>query len=193
MALNEWNQFDDEEEARRWVGQQMVAPSADSRQWLIFLLDGQLYGLPISYVVQMVRHTRITPIPNLPPFLVGAVNLQGEVIPVMDLRLRFAKPAGKRTDRTILIIVCVKHPTGRAEPTGNTLSKQIGLMVDAVSDLLFISNADLHPPDATTTAHTTTNGCSVIMGVVRQPERVITLLEMDILLSQEEMIAAIAG
>lgn len=188
MAFNEWNLFDDEEEARRWVSQKMVAPDADSRQWLLFVLDDQTYGLPVSHVVQMVRHTRMTPIPHLSPFLAGAINLQGEVIPVMDLRLRFAKPASKRTDRTILMIVCVTHSTGQPEP--GVTNKQIALMVDAVSDLLFLSEEEIQPPGTATTAHTAIDGRSVIIGVVRQSEKVITLLDMDILLSREEMMAA---
>ncbi|MBF0582772.1 MAG: purine-binding chemotaxis protein CheW [Magnetococcales bacterium] len=193
MTLSEWNLFDDEEEARRWVSQQMLAPSADSRQWLVCLLGDQAYGIAIHHVVQMVRCNRVTPIPQLPPFLAGLFNLEGEVIPVVDLRLRLELPAGAPGDRTILVVVRVAHPVAVGQPAPTMVGKQLGLMVDAVLDLPFIAEGEIRPPPPTTSQSGIVDERPIQLGVVRQSGREITLLDVDVLLSREEMLAAIAG
>jgi len=59
---------------------------------LVFTLDGQSYGLPLDAVEMVVRMVEITPLPGAPPFIRGVINFQGEIIPVLDLRLRFGLP-----------------------------------------------------------------------------------------------------
>ena len=184
MTQNRWNQFDDEEEARRWVSQQTAMPTADSQQWLLCLLDAQFYGIAVAQVVQMVRYTHSTPLPHLPPYLVGLFNLQGEVIPVLDLRLRFELPVAESATHTILVVVRVTPP-----PEGSP-NRQIGVLVDAVTDLVFLSAGEIHPPKFSSPLYTAADGRPLIVGVARQGEREIQLLDVDAVLSKEEMLVA---
>ncbi|MEO5362043.1 MAG: chemotaxis protein CheW [Magnetococcus sp. DMHC-8] len=202
---NEWNLFDDEEEARRWVNQQMVCPTVDSRQWLVCLLEEQAYALPVDCVVEMVRYTAVTPLPRawqadgagpagtFPAWLAGACNLRGEVIPVLDVRVRFGLPPGKCTAQTILVVVQVTHPPAVGEAAGGPVRKQVGLLVDAVAELLYLRNEEIQPPATALTAPAAVDGRPLLSGVVQGEERALRLLDVDTLLSREEMLATIAG
>jgi purine-binding chemotaxis protein CheW len=75
----------------------------------------------------------ITEVPELPHYIKGIINLRGKIIPVMDVRLRFKKEANEYNDRTCIIVIDVKDIF-------------IGLIVDAVSDVLDISSQDIVPP-----------------------------------------------
>ncbi|MBF0162666.1 MAG: purine-binding chemotaxis protein CheW [Magnetococcales bacterium] len=188
MTRNRWNQFDDEAEARRWVTQQVAIPTADSQQWLLCQLGSVLCGIAVTRVVQMVRYTHSTPLPHLPPHLAGLFNLHGEVIPVLDLRLRLALPAGELSPRAILVVVQVNHPLEKESDPG----KQVGILVDGVTDLLFASTGEIQPPTADMPPGTTAAGQPLIQGEVRRGEQTIYLLDVDTMLSREEMLATIA-
>ncbi|MEO5349185.1 MAG: chemotaxis protein CheW [Magnetococcus sp. YQC-3] len=193
MAFNAWNLFDEEEEARRWVSQQMVAPSADSRQWLLCQVGGQICGLPVDRIQQMVQCTQITPIPHLPPFLPGLFNLHGEVIPVLDLRLRLALPVDGEEGRPILVIVRIEHSLTEKPADGTEAGKLVALRVDALLDLVFLRAEEMQLPEATATVGTAVDGRPILLGTARHREEVIHLLDSEALLSREEMLAAIAG
>lgn len=181
MAFNAWNLFDDEEEARRWVSQQMVAPPAGSRQWLLGQVGARLCGLPVDRVVQMVQCTHITPIPHLSA-VAGLFNLQGEVIPVVDLRQRFALPAAAGDVRSILVIVRVTHDATAAE--GAEGGKLVGLQVDAVVDLAFLQAEAVGMAVA---------GRAILSGMARHRGEEIYLVDIEAVLSREEVLAAMTG
>ncbi|MEO5341181.1 MAG: chemotaxis protein CheW [Magnetococcus sp. MYC-9] len=188
MTHNEWNPFDDEEEARSWVGRQGATSTAAGQTWLFFLLDGQLCGLPARQVVQMVRYAPATPIPGLPPHLAGLCNLQGEVIPVMDLRLRLTLPAADEAARTVLVVV---QPMRTAAEGG--MDRQFGLRVDGVEELMALADDDIEPVGTDQAPFATTAGPPPILGVVHHRGKRVPLLDLDNLLSSEEMLALIAG
>ncbi len=205
MADDDWNLFDDEEEARQWVSQQAICPTPGSSQWLICLLDDQAYGIPVDHVVQMVGYTPVTPLPHplrsdetvepettRPLFLAGVFSLHGEIIPVLDWRLRLTIPKGNDHDRSVVVVVRVAHPPDKSGSSGSAVYKQVGLRMDAVSDLRFLDADAVQPPgDEPTTP--SLHDHSNLLGVVQSGERRIKLLNMNTLLSREEMLAAIAS
>ena len=104
-----------------------------ARELLSFRVGGQDYCIDIMSVREIRSGTRATPLPHAPPFVRGVINLRGTVLPIMDLACRLdLAPEGDRA-RNVIIVV--------AEG-----SRTVGLMVDAVSDILAVPEADLQPP-----------------------------------------------
>ncbi len=102
-------------------------------QYLTFVLNGEHYGIEILKVQGVQGWQRVTQIPNMPAFLLGVINMRGDVVPIVDLRLRFALGSAEFTEQTVVVIVrveCLDHP------------RTIGLVVDAVSEVHTIHNSD---------------------------------------------------
>lgn len=147
---------------------QTAADSADAgarQQYLTFALDGEVYGVDILRVQEIKGFTTITPIPNAPPHVRGVMNLRGTIVPVFDLRREFGL-AEKAYDRfTVIVVVTV----------GTRIA---GMVVDAVSDVLDIAPDAIEPaPQLGSTVDT-----SMIAGLARDEDRLITLLELDAVL-----------
>ena len=106
-----------------------------SIELLTFKLSGQEYSLDIMFVREIRGWTRATPLPHAPSFMKGVINLRGTVLPVMDLAERLGLPVAKHTNRNVIIVV--KHE-----------NSMTGLLVDAVSDIIRLTQDDLQPsPD----------------------------------------------
>jgi len=99
------------------------AQSADVAQYLTFLLDGQVYGVPIVQVQEIRGWMSVTPLPNSPPYIKGVLNLRGTIIPVIDLRVRFKLPFRSYDALTVIVVV-------------NIRDRLAGLVVDSVSDVI---------------------------------------------------------
>ena len=104
--------------------------SADVDQYLTFMLNGEEYGVDILRVQEIKGWIPTTKIPNTPDYIRGVMNLRGAIVPIIDLRQRFAMPAIDYTATTVVIVLKV-HNAG-AERT-------IGFVVDAVSDVYNVS------------------------------------------------------
>ena len=102
------------------------AETAATEKYLTFLIDGQLYTVPTSQVVEIIRMQPITFMPNLPNYVKGVINLRGKVVPVIDMRLKFHKEEIEYGVRTSIVIV--EH----GEMT-------VGLIVDFVKDVRDVS------------------------------------------------------
>ncbi len=139
-----------------------------SHQHLTFTLAEQAYGIDILNVQEIKGWAAITPIPNTPPFIKGVMNLRGTIIPVVDLRLKLGLPETAPTRYAVIIV---------ARVAGRT----VGLLVDAVSDVLDFQPDDVQlPPDLGVNV----NG-RFIRGVVCVENAVITLLDITQLLGDE--------
>src|SRR5262245_63684784 len=99
--------------------------TADGNQFLTFRLQEEEYGIEILRVQEIKGFSRITPIPNTPSYIKGAMNLRGTVVPIVDLRCKFGMPEAEYNQFTVIIVVTVGK-------------KIVGLVVDAVSDVLNI-------------------------------------------------------
>lgn len=95
-------------------------------RYLNFVLDDESYGIEIIRVKELMGMSAITPIPQTPPFIRGFINLRGQIIPIVDLRLKFALPFKAYTKRTSIIVVEVTF-------RGDLLL--MGLVVDSIRDV----------------------------------------------------------
>lgn len=134
----------------------------DGRQYLTFTLGGEEYGVEILRVQEIKGFTAVTPIPGAPGDVKGVMNLRGTVVPVFDLRVKFGMSA-KDDDRFTVIVVV------------NVGTRVVGLVVDAVSDVLDIPNGAIDAsPDLGGAVDTT-----MLQGIARSGERLVTLLDID--------------
>jgi purine-binding chemotaxis protein CheW len=141
-----------------------------SFQFLTFLLDEQEYGLELFKIQEICGYAPITPIPNVPPHVRGVMNLRGTVLPVIDLRMKFRLPPGVYDKFTVIVIAMVGDKT-------------VGLLVDAVSDVLQVpQDAMRAPPDFGSTVDT-----QFINGVFQTREHLAVALNLDKLLSEAEL------
>jgi purine-binding chemotaxis protein CheW len=141
---------------------------ADGSQFLTFLLDNEEYGLEILRVQEIKGYSKVTPLPNTPPEVKGVMNLRGAVVPIIDLRTLFGLRVAEYTQFTVIIVVTVR-------------SKVVGLVVDAVSDVLNVGAKEVVPaPDLGAGVDT-----SFMTGMARTGERLVTLLNIDRLVGQE--------
>lgn len=145
-------------------------------QYLTFNLAGEQYGVDILKVQEIRGWAPVTRMPNMPAFVRGVMNLRGAIVPVIDLRLRFELEAMEYTKTTVVIVVTVRSATG---------SRVVGVVVDGVSDVLNVEGAEIQPPPDFGTAVNT----EFISGLVTAEEGMVMLLDVDRLLSVEEMFA----
>ncbi|MAM60495.1 chemotaxis protein CheW [Maritimibacter sp. UBA3975] len=103
------------------------------REYLSFLVGGQDYCVDIMQVREIRGGAKATTLPHSPSFMRGVINLRGTVLPIMDLACRLDMHTETDTQRNVIIVVA-------------TGERVVGLMVDAVSDILAISHEDLQPP-----------------------------------------------
>lgn len=135
---------------------------ADGSQYLTFQLENEEYGLEILRVQEIKGYSKVTPLPNTPREVKGVMNLRGTVVPIIDLRSRFGLPEAEYTRFTVIIVVTVA-------------SKVMGLVVDAVSDVLNVGGDEVVPtPDLGAGVDT-----SYLTGIARTGNRLVTLLNID--------------
>ncbi len=143
-------------------------------QIVVFILSNEHYGVSIAAVQEIVKLQPITFVPCAPAFVEGVTNLRGKVLPVIDLRKRFGLPAGEATKNTRIVVAEV----GRADSAGNT----VGMLVDAVSQVLRVPETAIEPPSPLVT----TVDSTFITGIAKVGERLIILLDLPQVLSPEE-------
>jgi purine-binding chemotaxis protein CheW len=103
-----------------------AAKVVNTEKYLTFHIDNQLYTVPTSEVVEIIRMQPITYMPNLPPYVKGVINLRGKIVPLIDMRLKFGKEEQEYGARTSVIIVEYGEFT-------------VGLIVDSVKDVRDVS------------------------------------------------------
>jgi purine-binding chemotaxis protein CheW len=141
-----------------------------SQQFLTFLLGDQEYGVEIFKIREIRGYTPVTPIPNVPPHVRGVMNLRGSVLPVIDLRMKFHLPTVEYNKFTVIVIATVGEKT-------------VGLLVDAVSDVLMVAPDTMRDvPDFGATVDT-----RFIRGVFESRERLTVALNLEELLSEGEL------
>jgi purine-binding chemotaxis protein CheW len=152
-----------------------LAPTSKAGRYLTFCLGMESYGIPVLKVREIIRMIDITPVPRMPAYVKGVINLRGKVMPVIDLRLRFGLAADGFTERTCTIVVQVNHPTG--------MQSLLGLIVDAVEEVSQVTTDSIEPaPDFGGNLNT-----DYIIAMARVKGGVKTLLDID------KIIAADAG
>ena len=137
--------------------------------YLTFAVAGEEYAVGIGFVTEIVGMQKVMEVPDVPHFIRGVINLRGKVIPVMDVRRRFGLPETTYTERTVIIVLDINNVP-------------IGLVVDAVSEVLEIPEAQIDPPPK---FGANRDGSGVIRGLGKQGERVAILLDVDRLVSEQ--------
>ena len=137
--------------------------------YLTFRLGSEDYGIEIRYVTEIVGMQKITEVPDMPVFVKGVVNLRGQVIPVLDMRLRFNMQSRDYDERTCIIVVSIS-------------GSQVGLVVDTVNEVRNIDDDQISPPPKTAGA----DAARYIQGMGKVGESVIILLEGQRILNEHE-------
>lgn len=143
-------------------------------KYLTFSMAREEYGIGILKIKEIIGMLPITSVPQTPEFVKGVINLRGKVIPVIDLRLRFAMAAQDYNDRTCIIVVEIS--TEEANVT-------IGIVVDSVSEVLNIKQEDIE----TTPRFGTSLNTDFILGMAKIDGRVKILLDIDSVLGVEDL------
>jgi purine-binding chemotaxis protein CheW len=140
------------------------------------LLQEQEYGLDISRIREIRGYSSITPIPGVPAHVRGVMNLRGTVLPVLDLRMKFSLQPAANNKFAVIVIASVGDAT-------------VGLLVDAVSDVLTLADDAMRPaPDFGSSVDT-----RFIQGVFESRERLVVALELEQLLTEAEIAVADAA
>jgi|SRR5579859_1788653 len=109
-------------------------------KYLTFSLGTESYGVAVLKVREIIRLCSITPMPQMPDYIMGVINLRGKIIPVLDLRRKFRLSNVQDNERTCIVVVQVRLPTNS--------SALMGLIVDAVEEVVNLSQSDIEPaPD----------------------------------------------
>jgi purine-binding chemotaxis protein CheW len=149
-----------------------VATSSLSGKYLTVVLENEAYGIAVLKVREIIRMQKITPVPQMPGFVKGVINLRGRVIPVVDLRVKFGLKA-EFAERTCIVVVQVKLPTEQIV--------QMGLIVDSVEEVVTLTNEEIEPtPDFGTKIDT-----SYLLGMAKVKGQVKTLLDIDRVVAPE--------
>ncbi|TAN51235.1 MAG: chemotaxis protein CheW [Methylococcaceae bacterium] len=111
--------------------------SHGSRQFLTFLLGGEMFAIDILRIKEIIEYGQVTPVPMVPDFIRGVINLRGSVVPVIYLSIRFGHAPTETTRRTCIVIVEVECEGGKLD---------IGIIVDSVSEVLEIPDSEIEPP-----------------------------------------------
>jgi purine-binding chemotaxis protein CheW len=141
-----------------------IADGATALQFLTFKLDAEEYGVELLSVQEIRAFSAITPLPGAPHHVKGVINLRGVLVPVVGLRERFGMPSITYDRYTVIVVL---HVAGRV----------VGVVVDAVSDVLTLATEDIDPSPEVGLSDTT-----VLFGLGKVKERLVTLLAPTALL-----------
>lgn len=145
-------------------------------QYLTFVLGGEIYALGILNIKEIIDYGHLTEVPMMPNFVRGVINLRGSVVPVIDLAARFGKHSTEVAKRTGIVIV----ETANNDDTPN---QDIGIIVDAVNEVVDIAHNEIEPPPSFGTGIRP----DFISGMAKRNDRFVILLNVDKVLSVDEM------
>lgn len=160
------------------TGSQMTykeVESTDDDQYLTFLLDSETFAVGILNIKEIIEYGQLTTVPMMPEFVRGVINLRGSVVPVIDLQVRFGRESTEVNKRTCIVIVEVNVRDDR---------HVIGIVVDAVSAVLSIPNAEIEKAP-TFGAKLRTD---FISGMGKVNDKFVIILNINQVLSVEEMV-----
>ena len=146
------------------------AVATNLREFLAFKLGAEEYGIDILRVQEIRSYEKPTRIAKAPDFIKGVINLRGVIVPIVDLRVKFHLPDASYTEFTVVIVL-------------NIGSRVVGIVVDAVSDVITLSSEQLRPvPEFSSTI-----ASDHVLAIGAIEERMLILIDIDKLMISEEM------
>lgn len=138
-------------------------------QCVTFRLEGEIYGINVMLVQEVLRITEIAPVPGAPDYVLGIINLRGNVVTVIDTRKRFGLPAKEMDDSTRIVIIESDQQT-------------VGIVVDGVSEVVNVNRSEIETAPSVGNDET----ARYIEGVVSRGEELLILVDLNKLLTDDE-------
>lgn len=155
------------------ISKQSVKKSAAAAdvvlQWVTFNLQEETYGINVMQVQEVLRYTEIAPVPGSPDYVLGIINLRGNVVTVIDTRSRFGLEPAEVTDNSRIVII-------EAE------KQVIGILVDSVAEVVYLKSSEID----TAPNVGTEESARFIQGVSNRDGQLLILVDLNKLLSDEE-------
>ncbi|MGB0369801.1 MAG: chemotaxis protein CheW [Opitutales bacterium] len=155
------------------VSQTPTTKTFQPGKYLSFHLGAEMYGISVNHIREIIRMQPITPVPHRPEYVKGIMNLRGKVIPVIDMRLKFAIGEDTFDERTCIVVVMVEDHE-RQESTA-------GLIVDAVDEVMRIQEDDFESDPSVGNSQTTAH----VIGLAKTKGNLISLLDIDKVVVEE--------
>ncbi len=150
------------------AAQQVAADTI--HQWVTFSLEDETYGIDVMQVQEVLRVSEIAPVPGAPPYVLGIINLRGNVVSVIDARTRFGLPTRESTPMTRIIVIEAQQQI-------------IGILVDSVAEVVDIDLADIETAPNVGNEET----ARYIDGVVSREDGLLILVDLNKLLTEAEL------
>lgn len=149
----------------------MTDSQADSGslQCVTFTLEEETYGINVMQVQEVLREVEVAPVPGAPNYVLGIINLRGNVVSVIDARTRFGLPTQESNDKTRIIVI-------------ETKQQIVGILVDSVAEVVDVNQKEIDTAPNVGNAETS----KYIDGVVSRGENLLILVDLNKLLSEEE-------
>ena len=151
------------------MNQSAAAESDQITQWVTFRLGEETYGVNVMQVQEVLRMTDIAPVPGAPDYVLGIINLRGNVVTVMDTRKRFGLMPAEADDSTRIVII-------EAE------DQVVGILVDSVAEVVYLSNSDIEMAPNVGNEESS----RYIQGVANRKEGLLILVDLNRLLTDDE-------
>jgi len=140
-------------------------------QWVTYQLEEETYGINVMQVQEVLRITEIAPVPGAPAYVIGIINLRGNVVTVIDTRSRFGLMSKESDEQSRIIIV---------EVNGNV----IGMLVDSVAEVVYLHQSEID----TAPSVSSDDSSRFIQGVCSRDENLLILVDVDKFLTEEEIL-----
>ena len=138
-------------------------------QWVTFRLENETYGVNVMQVQEVLRYSDIAPVPGAPSYVLGIINLRGNVVTVIDTRARFGLMPDEITDNTRVVII-------------ESNKQVIGILVDSVAQVVYMKASEIEPAPNVGTD----DSAKFIRGVCNRDNELLILVDLDKLLCDEE-------
>ncbi len=140
-------------------------------QWVTFQLDQETYGINVMQVREVLRYSDIAPVPGAPEYVIGIINLRGNVVTVIDTRARFGLPAGELNGHSRIVII-------------ESEDQVVGILVDSVAEVVYLNRSEID----TSPNIGNDDSAKFIQGVAHRDDQLLILVDFEKLLSNEEWI-----
>ncbi|MGM0905975.1 MAG: chemotaxis protein CheW [Pseudomonadota bacterium] len=138
-------------------------------QWVTFQLDQETYGINVMQVQEVLRYSEIAPVPGAPNYVLGIINLRGNVVTVIDTRLRFGLQPTEVTDNSRIVII-------------ESEQQVIGILVDSVAEVVYLKTSEIDSAPNVGTDES----ARFIQGVSNRDGELLILVDLDKMLTDEE-------